>query len=431
VADSCAEASRTARPGAFAAGYAATLLVPCFGASALTYYFDLPMVALVWLALGLTASMAERPIVAGVAGALVLFLAGVFKWTALPIGGLMLAAVAASRGSQAATVRTSVAAALTLGCSFGAWQGLGGDSFATMLATTADNSSAPTFRLPGGLSLAVPTLARISGYGMRCLIEVLSPLFALPVLAGLVLAWPSRRARRLLLLAGAAHVLVFGLLVPPADGRFLYTLAPALTVAIGLGWLDLPRRRRWSLALVLAVAGAATLLEYHHEVPRAATSPWQFPHADDPLLRGRGVSLASGDERTTTAAAAERAPVFLPEREGVWEALLACPAPQILLPSDALGNTDDERWIEYRILLGRLLGEHSSGRITHLSRRWAEVQPGPAGDAALLLGAEEGLPAAPGAGWDLSSSFRARDGRTLVLWTRGKFGPCALPADTW
>ena len=71
---------------------AGTAATPALGAIALTYYFDLPMTALLWTSVAVLLLL--RPVVPEVAGFLAgafWFLAAITKWTALPFGAAMLA----------------------------------------------------------------------------------------------------------------------------------------------------------------------------------------------------------------------------------------------------------------------------------------------------------------------------------------------------
>ncbi len=101
-------------PGAFFAGYAATLLVPAFGALSLTWFFDLPMMAVLWCALAAWLSLERWPVLPGVMAGGLLFAAGLMKWTALPLGGLMLAGLAATGLRRVDGVRPAAMAALNL-----------------------------------------------------------------------------------------------------------------------------------------------------------------------------------------------------------------------------------------------------------------------------------------------------------------------------
>ena len=78
-----------------AAAGCATLLIPALHGFATRYYYDLPMTALLWLGVALIVVLrADRPVVAGFVGGVLLFAAALIKWLALPWVMIMLVGVA-------------------------------------------------------------------------------------------------------------------------------------------------------------------------------------------------------------------------------------------------------------------------------------------------------------------------------------------------
>ena len=83
------------REGLAGKAFLATALIPALQATALRSYYDLPMTAVLWLAMAVvTSGLPWRGVWAG----LCLVAATLIKWTALPFGGVMLLALVVVQG---------------------------------------------------------------------------------------------------------------------------------------------------------------------------------------------------------------------------------------------------------------------------------------------------------------------------------------------
>ncbi len=425
------------RPWSFVAGYGATLAVPGLGALALTYFFDLPMIALVWLGVAAWVLLERRPPLAGIAAGLLVFAAGLFKWTALPLGGALIACVAIaglgqdwSRRRLAWTLLGLLLAAATIGLSFWGWTSLSSGSFSYMteMASGAHVSVEVHTRQLGPWTLATVDWEtwRLSWYSVRLVTQIVGPLCLLPLLVGIAF---GGRGRATWLLVGALvlHLAFFLLLVPPKDARFLMNVAPAISVAAAMGWFRAGRKGRW-LAAVTLLAGMLTLLEFHHGRPGSWNRPWPESPVPDQVWAGRGLFL-DVDDRLTAGWPKARSPEgFILDRAGLWDRLASCELPGLAVPADALGPPGDAPWLLYRWRLAVIRGEPRPDRVLFLEA-WSADQAGQLPEGALLLLAgDPGEAPAGGPGWSPRGRFEAGD-RAVGLWGLGAGPSCDLGAE--
>jgi hypothetical protein len=420
----------------FVAGYAATLSIPGLGSLALTYFFDLPMAAMIWSALAAWMLLERRPLVAGVVAGALLFCAGLFKWTALPIGGLMLACTAAAgllvcweRKRLVWTMLGLVVAACTMVVAFWLWQQQGGTSFDNMMAITA---SAKVLAKVHTLEIGPWTLTtvdwenrRLAWYAVRAVTEVIGPLSIIPL--GIGVAWGARgRAGWLCLLVVIVHALFYVKLVPPLDGRFVMTAAPTVALVAAAGWLRMGRRGA-ALAAATLLIGGLTLTEFHHGERNAWNRIWPADPSPGQPLAGRGIFLNVGDRLTAGWPKARLTTPFLPGRDALWDALIACEWPALLVPADPFGKMDDTIWLGYRYKLAQIQGDPLPGDLLEMGAPWGEKErlPELPERVLLLLGAVDQDPPYAGPGWSLQGEYAVGD-RNLALWSRGDGPPCDL-----
>lgn len=363
-----------------AAAYCGTLLLPAAHAFATRYYYDLPMTAMLWVAVPVALwSWDRRPLVGGVLVALVLFSADLVKWTALPFGWLMVAAAAATPRVLADGTRQFVVRQRLLGLATAllvssmlvlAFVQIAGpyDSFTAMLGEIGDRGEdgAPTgvdsSNVQGVLtnlmaSMQPVTAQRLAFYPVRLIASVFSPVvFALVLLLGAL--WALRDRRGWLLVSGV----VLGqwgfliLRVPPVDDRFVLTLAPAFVLAAALGWNRLMLRGRWAIGALVILVGFAVAVDFHFGDPVAKTPTTSRPGYESFSELIRWGLADSADQRgwaRRDSQPSNRSDV----REDLWSVLRQCEATQWRLRAEdpLVGGSGDVYWFRYRTLLGHLV----------------------------------------------------------------------------
>jgi len=337
----------------------ATAALPVFGAVAGRYYYDLPMVALLFAS---TAALAWAPAgrrgagLGGLAG-LLAFGAAVVKWTALPFGGLMLAGAWMGRRSAAA----ALAVALGLAIPSGAFLAQSSRSWSEMMFTLAEEGGSTGDRVGSALDrilsakppgqraseglVPASLVGRAGWYAGRLPSRTLSWPVAVLLVLGVGL-WGRRRAPGAWVVGAvvAGHSAVVLLLVPPLDDRFLLTLPPALALAGALGWATL-RGRRAALWAVAAVAvGLGVAADFHG----GGDASWW--------------SLNSSWEQRGWARAGDVRPSRRAFREALWAA--AGPAhPDVIavLGVGVVDPTGEEEWWRYRALRAEVEGARERG----------------------------------------------------------------------
>ncbi|MCP4871964.1 MAG: hypothetical protein GY898_24935 [Proteobacteria bacterium] len=345
--------------------------IPGVAAVSLTYYFDLPMTALLWA--GAAALLLLRPRLPEVAGAvagLFWFAAAITKWTALPfgvvmLGGALLAHAEGERWSRAEAlrrIRAGAALAITTGLLVRWWFGITDVSWRAMSDNTMGDPGAwtRTGSLLDGLTgkLQPFSLDRLAAYPVDLATALFSPLLALLVLA-LIAVWAVRDRRGGAFVVGTAagQWAVLFLLVPPADPRFLLTLAPVLVLAAVLGLDHLPARLRGGLAAAWIAVALLVIADVHHGSPNPLNARWSASgEREHGFLKGRGLSIDSTDAKTGWMRADMGPPKFAPDREELWAEVARCRANRLAVQEGALKDSTDQTWWQYRAGLARHLG---------------------------------------------------------------------------
>ena len=359
-------------------GALAVLLVPAIPASALRYYFDLPMTALIWASAGVLATWPTGR--GGAVAGLLAGLACVVKWTALPFvlpiwlgltiaqraGGGPPPRSASGRGVAAAVVALALVVGLYLAA-------VGGEN--SLLAMAEEARVGGRSGGVGGLFASTllgllspqPELgARLIFYPVTTVAGVLSPLGTLVLAVGLAAWWVRGRSGWALVLTVAlGHAAVLLLLVRPVDERFVLTGIPVLVIAAVLGWQGLaPRARRtvagFGVGGLLLVAADAHLGWPPLGAPAAEIKAIAGggPIASQ-TLRLRGLGMASSFQgrgwyrRDDVPAAREEL------REATWAWLVACGVETVRSPvgGPTIHAEGDQQWFGYRSALAVWRGE--------------------------------------------------------------------------
>jgi len=442
---SCAR-SLTGRAGAGWLALAGGCLLPAAHAYAIHYYLDLPMTALLWLAVAVALrSWDERPLLGGLAVSGLVLSAALVKWTALALAvPLLLGALfCTTRGRQMECCRVGrrrLLGALVTACAglLGFLVTLGllgeGSSLDEMaheigLLSAAVPIGSPHSQLLGALFEAVftgsgeshPRLPDASWYLNRVFFSVLSPLGSMAIGAGLLL-WLARCRAGVGLAVGT--VLGFGILhlglIRLLDDRFLLPFAPVIVLLSAMGFATLkPNRRSWAVGLA-GLLLFAVAVEFHHGVlpapPVSRTDCFHSPEDQRPPMRQRGLWLADSDGQAGWASRQTARPAHMDIRLELMDVLRGCGVLQL---REEGGNTDfapihEPIWFAYESQQGYLL--EGTLPLQHHSGLCAEG--GPALEAALL-------PVAPG---EESSTHPC-----LAGWQRGPFWqlpPIPAPSNT-
>ncbi len=422
------------------------LMVPALPASALRYYFDLPMTALVWASAGAIVCW-PRP-AGGLLAGLLAGAACVVKWTALPFVLPIWLGLALSRRDDGGARGTSLAAlavaTATLGLVVGGYlAAVGGDNSLLAMADEARVGAqtggvgglfASTLR--GLFSLQPEPGARLLFYLGTTVAGVLSPLGAGLLLAALVGWWRGGRAAWPLVAATVlGHAAVLFLLVRPADERFVLTGLPALVVVASLGWQGwTPTARRRFAVVAMAAMGAVAGDAHLGSTPlgRPAVElqvvPGGGPIASQ-TLRLRGLGMASsfqgrGWYRRDEVPAARAA-----LREATWRWLLACGAPGVRVAIDAptVHDEGDQQWFGYRSALADWRGEPGQFALSGFGCEEAVERAGAVWlQPSTRAGNQQPPPCPADADWALIDVVEDPDGGAgVAAWSAVGAGDCA------
>lgn len=400
---------------------AGTASVPALAAVSLTYFYDLPMTALLWCATAALLWLRPRsPELAGLAAGLLWTGAALTKWTALPFGVAMMAGALIvhlpeerwDRREVVRRLRAALVLAVTTALGVLGFFGLSTVSWRSMSDTTMGDPDAwamaaegETVGLLAGLADRLPPFSwsRLGGYPLDLVLSILSPLLALLVLV-LLVVWLIRDRRGAALVAAVClgQWAILFWLVPPADPRFAFTLTPALVLAAALGVGRLPPRVRFGLMAGWMAVALWVAWDVHHGAAGPLDRAWTLqPDRPTSLLSGRGISILSGDQRTGWMRADATAPIFRPDREQLWALLAACDAPALAVQEGALADSTDPTWWRYRNLLAWIEGEVGFDRVVSLEG----FDPEGASAVAVSRGGS------PGPGWS-----RVDELAGLVVW---------------
>lgn len=363
----------------------ACLLVPAFHGMAARYYYDLPMLAMLWAGVALMVrAQGARLILYGLLAGCCFLLACLIKWSAIPyglflgFGALLLprhGAAPSIRGRVSLALITGMPVALGLALYFGGIEGIssfGHQAHITVPAAQQQHGQAgPSL---GGLVLLFGELpARLAAHSVASLafypLRMVSSLLSLPlaVLLG-VLLWRWWRGLRLGA-AGLATMVggwtVFHLaVVPVLDDRFLIVVLPAFVVAaaLGIGELSAPRARR--LTRGIAALGLLTAVDVHFVHEGWLSSPIELISERPVLGDGslgtpgtvlRGLSSAGSTDhrgwaRRDEVGAAGRRADRRTLRDAVWVVAREQQAVVVggTVESGAIDPAGDRDWWEYR-----------------------------------------------------------------------------------
>ncbi len=377
--------AREARAAAFAAAF----LIPAVPGSAARMHYDLPMIAMVWLAVGAALNTWNREsrkeaILGGVLTGVFVVGACLMKWTALPMAGagLIGAACSGPRMGRVASFRRRVppmlATLLTVGVGLALFLSISSESLELMSLTFTQGEESrmdglfgllptPLARPLAQLGIQLPLLPTwLTFYLLSLVFMVFSPVLSLLVL-GLAIRWLAGERRGVVPL-GLFLVLGLGFLtlnVPIADARFVLPLAPIPAVAAVLGWSMLRPGLRRGVGLVTVLVGLAVAVDFHlldvAEDPQGQIV-WRKQLRDHPgEVMHRGLGLASSIKDRGWVRRDEALPHRLPFREALWRTRLACGAEHLGVSPDLITYGDDRYWWAYRASLAGLRGEKTPG----------------------------------------------------------------------
>ena len=350
---------------------AAVLLMPAMHGAAARYYYDLPMTAVLWVAVALALGAAGRPGRAGLVGVAAAG-ASLLKWAAIPFGAPMVLGAMLGRSAswRQRAVGLGVASAVSGGLLLGFLGAAGPDTSFSTHAQATWGDGPPSWVEPGGPGPVDLVLGRLGErvidagwqglafYPLRLVTSVLSPG---GVLALLALLWAGRRGLRPLLplatVTVLGHAFVLLVVVPVWDDRFLLPAAPLLAVAAGLAfpWVRGPR---WGP--VLLAIGGLIALDFHVGVEGPHNRPTVLLQDEGehlPRTFARGLFAAASEERRGWSRRDEDRPERAAFRDALWAGILRCGArvPAVLSERPLVDPDGDHAWLQLRALEEELL----------------------------------------------------------------------------
>ena len=401
-------------PLAAPAAATAALLLPAAHGAAVRYYYDLPMTALMWLAVGLAIGVGRhRPVVGGLAGGAAAGAAALIKWSAVPfclpmLAGAVLCMLPDRRKAAVLAAALAIGALAPTGAflagSTRSWTEMmhtfgPEDDPTTAVGTAARRtiSAQPLLQAPDRSDRAGGRLERTGFYVAALVLTVLAPAGTLVVL-GLGVPWVRRGARGAWLI-GATVVGQVGfaaLAVPPLDERFVLAAGPALTLAAALGWTTLTPRQRVVTGAVAVAVGLGLAADLHTG-DASAVDPRSTVVTREPT---GVIGLTSSWERRGWGRFDRRRPSRADFREALWAALEPARAERIgLIGGPIVDPLGDDWWWRYRSRLAEVEGTRgvqgplevfplcgaeaapelgavvaSDSRITSIERPWCEAE---------------------------------------------------------
>jgi hypothetical protein len=266
---------------------------------------------------------------------------------------------------------------------------------------------------------------KLAWYAVQSITSVLSPLFAVPVLALATLG--AIRHPRLLALAGlviGGQFIFLVLWIPVLDDRFLLSSLPALVLLAGLGFAGVSPRWRPLVAGLTVLCGLWVASEFHLSFPPLPSAGWEASPGQSwqgPPLRGHGIALGDSFERRGWSRSSSTPDNRGEVRETVWAELASCRPTVVLIPeaSPEAAPAGEVYWLDYRSMLASI-------RDRELLVDFAErcEEPGDS-DLALLAAPKEGDPQAcvPG-DWVEVARVSASEAWDVTLWRPGELGSC-------
>ena len=344
------------REGLAGKAFLATALIPALQATALRSYYDLPMTAVLWLAMAVvTSGLPWRGVWAG----LCLVAATLIKWTALPFGGVMLLALVVVQGRA---IARPVLSALSLMI---AWSAVfimaGAESFSSMGSATfqpAPGVAVGTAEGPAQwLTVAQANLSqwdaeRLMFYPWRLVSTVLSPVGALVLGWATYRGWRSGRVGlRLFALIALGHLAFLLLLVPIQDDRFILTLAPAAAIVAATSLHG--RALRGALVAMLLVSADAHLWTPAKESGEG--NPW--PATRDGQTWTPRLGMSSSVDRRGWSRSTDMRDNKTTARAQLWSAVTACGGGVVDARKQLLSPAGDLNWWAYRRSLAAVRDE--------------------------------------------------------------------------
>jgi hypothetical protein len=442
--------------GASAAA-AALALVPAIHGGANRYYYDLPMIALIWCAAAILLwGRDRRPVLAGVSAGVIGSVACLVKWATIPYGAILVVALLFGRGGGdrgarpgfrilACCLAMAIPAYLTvryLGDVVGT-SSFGHQAHITVPGAEGTDIDRGAFGarfalLPGHWSsMGAPELLF---YPLRAAVSVFSPL-----LFG-VTVWLGARALRRrpwelapLAILGAGHVAFAVFVLPVLDDRFLLPAVPAAVLLAVAGWMTLqdPLRRRVAVGVVAVAAIVA--VDLHFAPPTFLTYPVELLAQRDgnsPWTRARGLSAASSVELRGWARHDEADPARAALHDSVWDVIHACGRGVCVATerqSGAIDRYGDQEWLRFRGLMDRVRGGPEVLVITTCPTHIGRLPQDCVADLAIEPLAPDGTAEPPGCAdegvWELHASVPDPDGGAGVsVWRKAGAPVCPLPA---
>ncbi len=363
-----------------------SLLLPAHHAASLNFYFDLPMVALLWMGLATLAWQQDvRPVRAGLAAGCLLSLAAFAKWTALPLipplllGVLLIRPEGKSWDRDLLLLRARAALPLVVlntGLVLSFWR-LSPRSWNRMLSMSFGGALDPrtdftptswlhTVRTTlGGLTEAITpgrhlSLEALYWYPLHSIWSYLSvPVAAL--LALLALRWLHRPDRSWPLIACTflGHIaLLFGVF-SSLDERFLLSLGPVLLLPPLLAWSSLPTKPRALLGALFVGSTLWVAFDFHHSTaepgvgigdnePEATTIAGRVWGEIAAERQGIGLQSATDRQWGWMRSDAQR-PAYFEARELLWNELVGCGASVVLAQEElTLDGFGEGFWWDFR-----------------------------------------------------------------------------------
>ena len=419
--------------GALAAATVATF--PALHGTALGYFYDLPMTALLFAAAAaLFAYGTTRPVVAGISAGVFFVLACTGKWTALVLAPfLVLPALLNKRDGGRPWLATGIAAAVAAGGVAGvlaisskSLQAMAGTGYGVQQAGQAD-PEATLYRIlfySGG-----PLREALEFLPIRTVLGALGPALAIVVFAAIAV-WAVRSRAGAMLVASVliGDVFIIHRFFPALNDRWLISMVPVLAIAAAAGVRSLPKGREVA-ALVLLAVGLAGTWDFHHGEAHARAAIAQGgDNADWNQLRGWGAA-SSTEPQFGWARADYRAGIFLANREAIWDAIVRCGATDVYIEG-AVSSSGDAPWWRYRDTLHQLETDAAAHHIASLDGTELTSVPaaGEASAVALLradrrdlAGVDVLLP-----GWRLRAQVPAwGDAPAVGLWTPARAATCS------
>lgn len=375
------------RAGLWAA--ALVCLLPAVHGMASRHYYDLPVLALLWVAAGsITCLAPRRPVLGGLVATVAVCGAWSVKWWAFPVGlPLVVAAALAVRPARGAwldrrALAVAAVALVLMAVSAVVFLDLAGPSNSWMQARGIQAGQDPLLSpsvIHSPWSLAGERIATrppldLLFYAVRTITSVASPVCLVGLAVGTWWCWsgPTRRVLVVLLLPLVATIVFVHAFVPVLDDRFV---APAVVAAVPAAAVGLCQARARGSRFVgpgLLAVGLLVAVDFHFAPPACWNSAVVLlpGHPDTPvpdensrptagvatprpevILRGLGAASSVGGRGWMRGD--EQTPPRRRERERLFGLVAACRPTCLGVPLEATGFAPggDLYWWRYRWLL--------------------------------------------------------------------------------